>query len=164
MRKASEADDHLAVAMRKVDVARHRRIFAHGFEQADGLVLVRQRLAVLERQVDEGAGDIGQLPVQAPRHHIARQRQRLSVGGESLGRTAEQIARELIAQNQPGQAAAGVAGIRRQLPGARLPPGFQETLADNAVEYFILLEPAARGSDRKLSSPPPNQNSKMASV
>ncbi len=120
--EAAELVDDIAVAVGVIDGQFAQRL-AEGFEQADRLVLGRQVLGMFERQIDEAALGRMQGQIVTAGDGRAGDRQGLGVGGEGLGRSAVQVAGELIEQDQqreraargrgPGIEGAGLGGVAR---------------------------------------------------
>ena len=106
-----------------------------------GALLVGERFAVLERQVDELFLDGQQATVEALRHRMLRGRERERVCGERARRAAEHVARELVEHDDPREAVARPYDSQ-SLRRASCFVERQETAANLGVERGILLEPA----------------------
>ena len=146
MREAAEALDDRAMAMRVVEhVGVLGRCRGEPGEQAHRLVLHRQALGVLERQVDEGAHERRQRFVLARADHPARRGERARIAGERARRAAKRIARELVEQEDLRERRSAAS---RPTPSSspRRARSIEraEALADRGVERVVLREPRLR--------------------
>jgi len=114
-------------------------------EQGNRAFLVGQRLAVLERQIDEQFLDSGQVLVPPIGERRFGQSACLRVAGEGLGFAAKEVARKLVEKDQQGEQALPVVSPGRQFAGQRRIHCRQEAAADLVVEPGILAEPGAAG-------------------
>src|SRR5580700_11048249 len=137
MGEAAEARDDIAV----LDGMLHVLFVVERGEQGAAQFLVTERLAVLERQVEEGPHREVEGRRIESRQRQPRRFQCLAVAGEGARRLAVHVAGKLVAQNDVGQR-----------PVGRLPPGIEdaversvesraEAVADLGVEFRRTLPP-----------------------
>jgi len=99
-------------AQERVGVHLQRRLAGRGQvgEGGDAARLDRGVLGVLERQIEDAALEQAELVVEARVDAGRRQLQRVRVGGEGLGLSAVDVARELVEQHDQRQPAARARG------------------------------------------------------
>ncbi len=107
MREAAEAGDDVSM----LDGILHALLAAQGREQRAGQFLVGQRLAVLERHVEEEPDIAAEGHGIEAGKRLPRGPSRLLVAAEGAGGAAEGVARELVAEKDQRQRA-----LRRLYP------------------------------------------------
>src|SRR5688572_30621829 len=140
--KAPEALDDVAMRERVGISVRGFREGAQRLNELAGAQLIRQRLAVLERQIDEQALHRQQLAVVCLRQRMARGLEGERVGGEGARRAAEHVARKLVEQHDERQAIAWRLLPAREPAGSRRFVRGKEAVAHLLVERLAFFEPA----------------------
>lgn len=116
MRKAAKSADRLKMIFRVLDVIGQCRVlFGKLMKKPQRLALIVEILAVLERQIDEGAAGGRERQVESAGDGTAGGIAGHRVGGERARGPAKHIARKLIEQQDKGQSAG-----RRGLPHLEL--------------------------------------------
>ena len=112
----------------------------HGREERDRTLLIGETLAVRERQVDEAAAHWWKLAIEAARDGVPRRAPRRRVAHIGARRIAEEIARELVEQENEGEIS-----IARGQPVVVCPRRgalvIGEEAAAGAVEFRVAPEP-----------------------
>jgi hypothetical protein len=115
-------------------------LFAQRAHQLAGALLIGERFAVLEGQIGEYFFHPQPVALVAGGEGVARGGERQAIGGERLRRAAEHVARELVEDDDAGEAF-----VRQPEPFAvpgKLCVQRQEAPAHLGVERRVLLEPA----------------------
>ncbi|MGF6740475.1 hypothetical protein OKW47_004221 [Paraburkholderia atlantica] len=142
MWKAAKSLDHFRVAQRVLIVAFTALLLRKLFEEAQRLLLARERFIVLERKIRERAMlHAWQQPIGAARDHPLGGLQRLAVGRKGARRPAMAVARKLVQHDHERQRAQ-----RRGLPCVELTrvrriDQVAETVAQHRIDGVIALEP-----------------------
>jgi hypothetical protein len=138
VRKATEAGNDLVMMARRLDKRRVVRLFRQSGIEAHCRLLIGEALAMLERQINEAAPNRRDRTIVASGDGPSGGFQGRCVGGVSSGRMAEEIARQLVQQQDQSEA-----GLRR------VPPGVGKTHLAVAIGrqailtgYSVLFVPA----------------------
>ena len=142
MGEAAKLLDDVAVHLCKAQDLAIAGLGAEGLDEAHAVDLVLQLLGMLQGHVDEVAQLGLDLQVEAPAQGQAHDPPGLAVGGEGVGAVPEQVARELVEQEDQGQ---GRLGLQR--PVIVLPASGGEVQAKSRRAVYF----AAQG--RRIDTP-----------
>ena len=146
MREAAETGDDFMVTAGVIKKAVAPWMFGgQRGKQRQRTLLIGQRFAVFERQIDEDFFDGQERPVPAFADGRHGQLQRLRIAGECPGVAAKEVARELVEHDQQRAQALRFVRPRSQSAGQRSLDDGQETRADLRIETLILAKPLATG-------------------
>src|SRR5690242_4658543 len=136
-RKAAEAIDHRPVLASEIEILR----ITEAREAIHAQSLLLAILGVHQRHVEKGATLGCDRFVPTPRERSMRQIERQTVGSECLTRSAVNVTRELIEQNDRGKQRIGIAIPSRRTARQHGIAQGAEARGNRAIERIILGEP-----------------------
>ena len=144
MGEAAEAVDDVAVQLGEAEKLGVAGLGAEGLDQAHAVGLVHGVLGMLQRHVDEVPQRRLDLQVESPAQGQAGDPASLAVRGEGVGAVPEDVAGDLVEQENQGQGRLGfLRPVVVMAPGGGEVDGL-EAQAQGVVEGGVLAEPSAR--------------------